>query len=305
MLPVRAALKPDGLYVALRAIAADELRDAFMQETVARVPAPDELVMVPDPAIGAAPPGSAPAGLVYHVARCGSTLVSQMLKQVRGLVVYSEPLPFNELIVPPHGGERARLVAALRTLSAQFARHAGGPFVIKLSSWNTLYCELFGEAFPDTPWVLCVRDPLEVAVSMQQERPGWLRESSETARLFTEAVDPSGSVRSFDVLAATLYAAFCSAIGRLDPSRGRLACYDRLPGQVWDLVLPHFGLPLDPDTPARMAAVAQLSAKAPLGHRVPFRQDSERKRAEATPQLRRAVDAIARPALDQLRKRLA
>jgi len=38
-LPARAVLRPDGLYLALRDIGPEELRDAFMQETVVRVPA--------------------------------------------------------------------------------------------------------------------------------------------------------------------------------------------------------------------------------------------------------------------------
>ena len=37
LLPVRAALHPTGLYLALRQIGPAELRDAFMQETIARV----------------------------------------------------------------------------------------------------------------------------------------------------------------------------------------------------------------------------------------------------------------------------
>ena len=46
--------------------------------------------------------GTPPAGIVFHVARCGSTLVSQLLKQHLGHVVYAEPLPINEILLPPH-----------------------------------------------------------------------------------------------------------------------------------------------------------------------------------------------------------
>ncbi len=41
-------------------------------------------------------------GIVFHVSRCGSTLVSQLLKQHVGVVVYAEPLPVNEILLPPH-----------------------------------------------------------------------------------------------------------------------------------------------------------------------------------------------------------
>ena len=76
-LPARAALHPTGLYFALRDIAAAELQDPFMQEPVARVAAPERFVQVVPEDLGRAPPASAPAGLIFHEARCGSTLVSQ------------------------------------------------------------------------------------------------------------------------------------------------------------------------------------------------------------------------------------
>ena len=117
-LPVRAALHPTGLYLALRQIGPEQLRDAFMQETVARVPAPETIVHVPRDEIERPRPDSAPVGLIFHVARCGSTLISQSLKKLDNLVVYAEPQPVNEMLVPPHKWPRAELVAALRALGA-------------------------------------------------------------------------------------------------------------------------------------------------------------------------------------------
>jgi hypothetical protein len=301
-LPTRAVLKPSGLFVALREIAPDELQDAFMYETVTRLAGPDEIVEIPDQELGRLAPGSAPTGLIFHVARCGSTLVSQVLKQQRNLVVYAEPLPFNEILVPPHGQGRARMVAALRSLAALFALHAGRPFVIKLSSWNTLFCDLVAEAFPATPWVLCVRDPLEVAVSLQSQRPGWLLDSSDPANLFADIVDPARESRTFETYLARLFAAFCSAAARLDPLHGSLVAYDGLPGSVWEVVAPRFGLDLDPSTRQRMARAARLDAKSPAAKRVEFTPDNDRKRAAASAALREAVDAVARPAFERLRR---
>lgn len=296
MLPVRAALRPEGLYLALRAIPRDELRDAFMQESVARVAAAEELIEVSEQCLRAVQPSAAPAGLVFHVGRCGSTLVSQLLKQVPGVTVYSEPLPFNDLLVPPQREPRARLVAALRVLGGLFAQHAGGPYVIKLSSWNTLYCELLCEAFPATPWALCLRDPLEVAVSLAADRPGWLREGSPVAQLLAAAAGAGGRGETFDTLLAQLLAAFGRAAARLDGRRGLMVDYPHLPALVWQQVAPHFGLHPDAATLARMSNAAARPAKAPLGSALAFTPDGERKRAQATPGLVQAIDAWARPA---------
>jgi hypothetical protein len=310
MLPCRAVLKPAGLYVALRDIPPGELRDAFMQQTVERVAASDELIEVPEAQLTALPPTGAPAGIVFHVGRCGSTLVSQLLKQLPGVTVYSEPLPFNDLLVPPQREPRARLVAALRVLGDLYARHAGGPCVIKFSSWNTLYCEVLCEAFPTTPWVLCLRDPLEVAVSLANDRPGWLAAGSPAERLFAAEVAATetgavgalgadakpGAAPGFEPLAAKLLSAFARAAARLDPHRGLVVEYPQLPAQVWERIAPHFGLQPDAEALARMRTVASKSAKAPLGHDVAFTPDSDRKRAQASPALTQAIEEFARPA---------
>jgi hypothetical protein len=301
-LPARAALDATGLHVALLDIAADELRDPFLHETVQRVPAAQTLVHVPQAELGRIPAASAPAGVIFHVARCGSTLVSQLLKLHEDLVVYAEPLAFNELLVPPHASSRATLVAAVRSLGSFFAAHAGRPYVLKLSSWNTLFCDVVVEAFPDTPWALCIRDPLEVCVSLLQTPPSWLR--ANHADRFLPVVDPARVARHAEDRVARFFAAFCEAACGLDPGLGRLVPYDTLPSVVWDRLAPHFGLGLTDSSRQRMAAASRLDAKSPLGQSAAFAPDVERKRALASPALRDAVDKVAWPMYQRLLRRL-
>jgi hypothetical protein len=300
-LPARAALHPTGLYFSLREIRPAELQDPLMQETIARVPAREMVVQVAREDVGKGAAGTAPAGIVFHVARCGSTLVSQLLKQHVGLVVYSEPLPVNEILVPPHRWPRAGLVGALRSLGAAFARHARKPYVLKLTSWNTLFCDLVAEAFPATPWVLCLRDPVEVAVSLLQLPAGWIWDGQAPNAAFAKAIDPEGRAQTREEYAAQLYAALCAAAGRLDPARGRLVDYASLPAAAWQQVAPHFAQPVDAALLGRMREAAVLDAKAPVGRPVKFEGDADAKRAAASDELRRAIDAVARPAIERLR----
>ena len=161
-LPVRASLQPTGLYLELRDIGPEQLHDPFMQETTQRVPARQSVIQILKEDLGKASPSSAPAGLIFHVGRCGSTLASQLLKHHERVVVYSESIALNEILVPPRKWDRAELVGALRSLGGLLAQHARKPYVLKLSSWNTLNCDIVRDAFPSTPWALCIRDPLEV-----------------------------------------------------------------------------------------------------------------------------------------------
>jgi hypothetical protein len=301
-LPARAVLRPDGLYLALRDIGPDQLRDAFMQETIVRVPAAESFVHIAREDIGKAAPGTAPAGLIFHVARCGSTLISQLLKTHDNLVVYAEPLPFNELLLPPHKWPRHELVAALRSLGDAFARHAGRPYVLKFSSWNTLFCDLLAEAFPDSPWVFSLRDPVEVGVSLLQQPAGWMRETEASSRELGRYVDPDGAVRSPEEFVARLYGAFCEAVSRLDAGQGRLVRYETLPAAVWDVVAPHFSQSIDDRQRERMAQAARVNAKAPVGKGSEFAGDAAKKQAAASDGLRLAIESFARPPLERLER---
>jgi hypothetical protein len=302
-LPVRAALHPTGLYLALRNIVAAELQDAFMQETVARLAAPETIAHIATADVGKAAPETAPIGLIFHVARCGSTLISQSLKKLDNLVVYAEPQPVNEILAPPHKWPRGGRIAALRSLGAAFARHAGKPYVLKFSSWNTLYCDLLAEAFPASPWVLSLRDPIEVGVSLLTHEPGWLRATSEASRELAKAIYPGGACVSREEFAARVYGAFCEAASRLVPGRGKLVSYDTLPAAVWEIVAPHFSLSIDARQRDAIAQSARSHAKAPIGKATAFAPDAATKQAAASPELRRAIDTFARPHLERLKKR--
>jgi hypothetical protein len=299
-LPARAVLRPEGLYLALRDIDPGELRDAFMQETIARVPAAESFVQIARDDIGKAAPDTAPAGLIFHTARCGSTLISQLLKTHDNLVVYAEPLPFNELLLPPHQWPRQELVAALRSLGDAFARHARKPYVLKFSSWNTLFCDILAEAFPRSPWIFSLRDPVEVGVSLIRQPAGWMRPTEASSSELGRYVDPDGAAQSPEEFVARLYGAFCAAVSRLDAGRGRLVRYETLPAAVWDVVAPHFSQSIDHAQRARMAQVARINAKAPVGRAAEFAADATTKQAAASVELRRAIDAFARPPLQRL-----
>jgi hypothetical protein len=304
-LPARAALHPTGLYFALRDIRTAELQDPFMQETIARVAARESVVQIAREDVGKGAAGTSPAGIVFHVSRCGSTLVSQLLKQHVGLVVYAEPLPVNEILLPPHKWPRAELVGALRSLGAAFARHARKPYVLKLTSWNTLFCDIVAEAFPDSPWVLCLRDPVEVGVSLLQRPAGWIWDGDEPAAPFRRYVDPEGAAQSREEYVARLYAAFCEAAGRLDPGRGRVVDYASLPAAVWETVAPHFSQAVDAPLRARMQAAAAMNAKAPVGRPEKFDADAATKKAAASVTLCQAIDELARPAFLRVQSRHA
>lgn len=301
-LPARAALHPTGLYLALQNVPAEELRDPFMQQTISRLAATETVVHIASADIGYEPPWTAPKGLIFHVGRCGSSAISQALKQHGDVVVYAEPLPINDILAPPHTRPRAELIAALRSLGAAFAAHAGRPYVLKLSSWNTLYCDVLADAFPNTPWVFVLRDPVEVGVAMLDEPPPWFQANDGPGAHITKAVDPNEVSRSPGEFLARLYGAFCDAVARLDRRLGKLVHYETLTTAFGEIVLPHFSISADREQQTRMARSFGGYAKARVTESLAFTPDSAAKQATASSELRQAMDAIARPALERLER---
>lgn len=301
-LPVRAALHPTGLYLARRGIGPADLVDAFLHQTTTRLPGPEIVQHIAVGDIGAMAPTEAPAGIIFHVGRCGSTALSQALKQHGDLVVYSEPRAFNELL-SSYTWPRELVVAALRSLASAFARHAGKSYVLKLSSWSTLYCDVLLEAFPHAPWTFMVRDPLEVGEAIVRDPPPWFRGASDAAQHISRIVDREARAATAEAFVAQLYRALCHAILRCNLEHGRLDSYEN--GIRPAPVARHFGLRVDKAQERRMKDSLVRYAKAPLSAAPAFTSDSAAKQAAVSEELRLAIADIAVPALERVQRAFA
>jgi hypothetical protein len=225
-------------------------------------------------------PSVEPCGLIFHVGRCGSTLVGRLLGLLPGVVAVLEPRPINNLLE----ADLARIdepaqVQILRLLVRALGRVRFGDerrLVLKLSSWNVRKASLFRRAFPETPMVWVQRRPLEVMASMLQDPPAWLalrNHPAKAAQFF--GLDPAAvtGVDGFD-FAARLLASMLDAAADSD------ACvvdYEDLPGAVPDIVAPLFGIDINASERAAMEEQARYHSKSASA--VPFTDDSERKRA--------------------------
>lgn len=249
-----------------------------------------------------APPafGPEPTGFVFHLSRCGSTLVSQMLAALPSSVVLSEPAVLDALLRALHGRADGDAIAWLRGLVGALGRPragAGGPLFVKLDSWHVHALPLLRRAFPAVPWIFLSRDPLEVLVSHRRQRgaqmiPGVLTPATAGLDLAAAAAMEEGAY------AARVLARFYEAArDGVALGGGRLVHYDELPGAVEGAIAAHFGLSWTDGERARVREVARRDAKDPSRR---FTPDAQAKRAEATARERELCDAIARPAYDAL-----
>jgi hypothetical protein len=241
-------------------------------------------------------PGIAPTGFIFHVSRCGSTLLAHLLGRLDGALVLSEPGPVDSLIRAGDRLSRSRRITLLRAMVGALgqARAPGQErLFVKFDAWNTLQHALIRDAFPETPWVFLYRDPVEVLVSALRQRgvhtvPGLL-----PAALFGIEDQPPGDDYAARVLGA-IYAAGLDAHGQ---APGLLVDYSQLPGATWDAVAAHFGIAPTTDEIARLTAA---SGRNPKQGDQPFTADAETKRRSAPEDLRALAEQWMRPAYERL-----
>ena len=242
-------------------------------------------------------PSLEPAGMIFHLSRCGSTLVSRLLGTLPGAVVLAEPSPLNALLgLNPGRVEEATLVRLVRLLVRALGRCRHGDerhLVLKCTSWNIRRRAVLAAAFPETPWIWVQREPARVLASLLATPPGWLGlgvTPPRSAGLF--GLDPASvPARTRVEFAARALGAMLEAAAT-DPA-GRLSIdYADLPGAVWQHVAPHFGLEADSAAIERMIEESRFYAKDP-SPRV-FDGDASEPRL-MTDAMRKAAERFAGP----------
>jgi hypothetical protein len=116
----------------------------------------------------------APTAFIFHISRCGSTLVSQLLGLQPANIVLSEVPFFDELL---RSGNKNNcmpatlllLKAAIELLAAKRDETSTNLF-IKVDSWHVHFYKHLRELYPQVPFILLYRRPDEVIRSQQKNR---------------------------------------------------------------------------------------------------------------------------------------
>src|SRR5690606_34626620 len=121
-------------------------------------------------------PAVAPTAFIFHVSRCGSTLLSQLLDLDEANIVLSEVPLLDQLLRLPEtfpGISRAQqetaLQATIRLLGQKRTGHEKQLF-IKLDSWHVFFAATLRKQYPSVPFILLYRAPDEVFESHRRHR---------------------------------------------------------------------------------------------------------------------------------------
>jgi len=223
------------------------------------------LTATPLSALDGLPDGVPPTAFIFHVSRCGSTLLTQALATLPQCIVLSEPPALDAFFRLHHrhpqqsGGTHTfqRLVAALGQRRSPAERH----LVIKLDCWHLPWIPFVQDAFPGTPIVFLYREPGEVLASHRRQRgrqmvPG-LIDLSRLADLVHPPGAPELAPGDLDGHAIrVLESLYRSGLAMATASDLVLMDYRQLPGVIWQGLLDRLGMEC---TPGELAALQARS----------------------------------------------
>jgi len=226
-------------------------------------------------------PGMEPRGFIFHMSRCGSTLVSQMLAALPEHIVLSEPPPLEALLrTGKHGATDDQRIAWLRAWMSAISqpRHGEQRLYVKLDAWHIFDLPILRRAFPETPWIFLYRNPVEVMASVMKVRGMHLVQDLIDTNMPVIASPPGQRLPEAEYAARVLAAVLRAALEHLGPSGGRAIEYSRLPEAVITEIAPHFGLDLTAAQIEAMNARGPFNAKSPQLY---FEPDTQSKQQEA------------------------
>lgn len=254
--------------------------------------------LLDDPAFADPPP---PDGLVFHMSRCGSTLVAQALGALDGAVALSEPPPLDALLLELHGRTDLDLALKCRLVRAMFAALAsdrtGGVRrrFLKTDCWHAGALPLLRAAWPDTPWIFLFRDPLPVLQS-HGVRPGSQTLPGPHAAMV--GLDLVGAIPGSDFTARVLAATCHAAADHAALGDGLFLDYADLPDAIVTRILPHFGITPSAAELVALAEASRRDAKEPGTLFDPATRPAPR---QASAELREAARRHLGPAHERLR----
>lgn len=247
--------------------------------------------------------GRPPDAFIFHMSRCGSTLLAQMFTALPDTRVISEASTLDRVLyayrmVTPLAAETQ--IDWLRALTRCYGVRPGAAFarhLVKLDAWHIDQVTLIEQAFPGVPWVYLYRNPLEVLVSNLALRAASTLPGVTTHQLPGVDLMSALSMPAESFLGQILRHNMQSALQHRSSPHGMYVNYTDLPDVALPVILEHFGMSVEPPEIQRMLTKATHNAKQPA---IAFVPDTSRKQNDASPIARHLADTLLMPLYEEL-----
>ena len=303
--PYRLAFRGDEPWVDWCHLDLRRMVEPFFYETVVQaMREPFNLVFqqhTPIETLAELPPGLPVAGFIFHMSRCGSTLVSQALAAFESNIVVAEAVTLRFVLRALAVG-RATPDQAARWLPLLVNAYAQPRFayeqrvVVKFMAADVLDIALVRQAFPEVPWIFVTRDPAEILASQAASQGIDLARGQIPAPRLGLTEDALWQMDPQTYQAHALAAFTRAALDAYPGGKGLVVDHSELPLALGTKMLPHLGLRPSAGAVELMLSVARRHSKQPD---VPFSPEQDPHRANASA-YRSIVEPIVGPTMAAL-----
>jgi hypothetical protein len=159
-----------------------------------------------------------PAGFIFHLSRCGSTLLSGCLSELETTSVFSESPVLTEILLDQTLNETGQQQYLQHLINLQASVFPARPnIVIKWNAWDIFRWKSIRAIYPQVPVIFLVRNPVEILASHQRSAGRHMSGDPSLADyhpVFAQWNDASNlldkQLQVLDCLLSTMYSA-CSS----------------------------------------------------------------------------------------------
>lgn len=209
-----------------------------------------------------------PTAFIFHISRCGSTLLTQMLSQLDTSIVLSEPPVIDAFFRHYPSHTETELSVFRQLMSALGQRRTGQErhFIVKFDSWHIAKLDFIRTAFPNTPVFFLYRDPQQVLASHRRQRgpqmiPGFV--DMGPIRVEQSDLQP-GDLDGYCLRVLDQF--YRHAITQHQKHPMALLNYQELPQIVWQSLLNILNIKVSDNELAQLKARSQFHSKYPQQH---------------------------------------
>jgi hypothetical protein len=253
-------------------------------------------------------PPVVPAGIIFNMSRCGSTLLVNALRTADGVVGLSEAGPIEEVMGAAASGSnfwKRRATVLLTAVTSVFSHYQGAPakkVIIKCATGTIATLTAVREVWPTVPCVVLIRNPIEVLMSNLQKPPRWLASAYDDNRvegLFGGLLGtPSAAAMASRAdLCGWGIGRYCAEALSVMDDACRVVDYSDLNPETTIKIASFFGLTFSPAGLQCLRDAFLMDAK---NTRRAFASDVESKRRDASGHIRKAADCWVSAAYHQL-----
>jgi hypothetical protein len=243
-----------------------------------------------------------PTGFIFHVSRCGSTLISNALRTLEDAIVMCEPQPvivatwlFFGQSREDRGYDHFRSVILKAVVRALGQRKLGTErrYFIKFSNLEVIFLDHIKRLWPTVPWLFVIRDPIEVIVSNLRKGGTWTRFRLEPEVAASVLGCSVGEVSAFspEEYCARIIGRTCRFATEHSGDNSMFVDYSQLTPESIVGVARFFGVEPSTAQLTKIEEAATLYSKDPS--RGGFVPDVKAKQDEASPLVRRAAEQWA------------